>query len=87
MDILKGCLQRDPNLRPTIDGVNGLLSHPFLEPQGMRARCLYKKMTVDNEVMRETIRQIHASSGDERWKREGIIPLVTDVVLGEWADM
>lgn len=87
MDTLKGCLQRDPNLRPTIDGENGLLSHPFLEPQGMRARYLYKQMTVDTEVMRETIRQIHASSGDERWKREGIIPLVTDVINGDWDDV
>lgn len=78
-DIIKSCLQRDPHLRPSIDGVDGLLEHPFLQPQGIRAMSLYKQMAVDNAIMREVILQIHAHSRDERWKNGKIIPLVTQV--------
>lgn len=31
-DTIIGCLQRDPLQRATIDGENGLLAHPFLNP-------------------------------------------------------
>lgn len=79
MDIIKSCLQRDPSLRPSIDGENGLLSHPFLQPQGSRAMSLYKQMAVDNKIMKEVIKQIHENAKDERWKEEAIIPLVTQV--------
>lgn len=30
-------------------------------------------------TMHETVRQIHALSKDERWKMEGIVPMVTKV--------
>ncbi|KDO23738.1 TTK protein kinase [Saprolegnia parasitica CBS 223.65] len=31
-DVIRSCLQRDPKLRPTIEGPHGLLEHPFLNP-------------------------------------------------------
>lgn len=79
LDIIKSCLQRDPSLRPSIDGEDGLLSHPFLQPQGPRAMSLYKQMAVDNEIMKEVIKQIHENAKDKRWEEETIIPLVTQV--------
>ena len=79
---MKACLQRDPAKRPAIEGPNGLLEHPFLQPQGQRALQLYKQMSMDNAIMREVIRQIHEVARDQRWEKEGIVPLVTKV--GQW---
>ena len=79
LDVLHLCLQRDPLRRPPIDGPNGLLQHPFLQPQCVRAMQLYKEMTMKSVTMHETVRQIHALSKDERWKMEGIVPMVTKV--------
>ncbi|OQR95886.1 xylulose kinase [Thraustotheca clavata] len=31
-DVIRSCLQHDPKQRPTIEGPNGLLEHPFLNP-------------------------------------------------------
>jgi hypothetical protein len=33
INTIKSCLQRDPKLRPTIDGSNGLLRNEFLNPK------------------------------------------------------
>ncbi|CBK21435.2 uncharacterized protein [Blastocystis hominis] len=77
LDVMKACLQRDPAKRPAIEGPNGLLEHPFLQPQGQRALQLYKQMSMDNAIMREVIRQIHEVARDQRWEKEGIVPLVT----------
>lgn len=79
LDVLHLCLQRDPLRRPPIDGPNGLLQHPFLQPQCVRAMQLYKEMTMKSVTMHETVRQIHALSKDERWKMEGSVPMVTKV--------
>lgn len=79
---MKSCLQRDPTRRPAIEGPDGLLEHPFLQPQGQRALQLYKQMSMDNAIMREVIRQIHEAARDQRWKKEGIVPLVTKVGMG-----
>ena len=78
---MKSCLQRDPTKRPAIEGPNGLLEHPFLQPQGQRALQLYKQISMDNAIMREVIRQIHAAARDRRGEKEGIVPLVTKVAM------
>ena len=79
LDVMKACLQREPAKRPAIEGPNGLLEHPFLQPQGQRALQLYKQMSIDNAIMREGIRQIHEVARDRRWEKEGIVQLVTKV--------
>lgn len=79
LDVMKACLQREPAKRPAIEGPNGLLEHPFLQPQGQRALQLYKQMSMDNAIMREVIRQIHEVARDRRWEKEGIVQLVTKV--------
>lgn len=86
LDCIQSCLRRDPQLRPPIDGADGLLEHPFLQPQGTRAMKLYKQMAVDNNTMKEVIRQIHEHSKDPRWNEEGIIQRVTQVSVGEECD-
>lgn len=78
LDSIKSCLQRKPELRPSIDGENGLLEHPFLQPQGPRAMKLYKQMALNNSTMKEVIRQIHEHAADSRWTEE-LIPYVTQV--------
>ena len=72
-------MQRDCRLRPSIDGEDGLLKHPFLQPQGVRAMNMYKQMAVDNDVMKEVILQIHQRAKDERWEEEGMIGMVMQV--------
>ena len=47
---------------------------------------LYKQMAVDNNTMKEVIRQIHEHSKDPRWNEEGIIQRVTQVSVGEECD-
>ena len=59
-----------------------MLNHPFLQPQCVRAMQLYKEMTMESVTMHETIRQIHESAGDARWRMEGIVPVVTRVWEG-----
>lgn len=79
LDVLRSCLQREAALRPPIDGPDGLLQHPFLQPQGSRAMQLYKQNAMDNEIMREVIRQVRESAHDPRWKVPGMVPKVTKV--------
>lgn len=86
LDVLRLCLQRQPKRRPAIGGPNGLLNHPFLQPQCVRAMQFYKEMTMESATMHETIRQIHESAGDARWKMEGIVPMVTNVYEGMQSD-
>ncbi|KAM7453253.1 hypothetical protein BLSTO_06004 [Blastocystis sp. subtype 1] len=42
---------------------------------------LYKEMTMESVMMHETIRQIHESAGDARWRMEGIVPVVTSELV------
>ena len=44
---------------------------------------LYKQHAMDNEIMRQVIRQLREIAHDKRWKRPGIIPLFTKVELSE----
>ncbi|RHY27436.1 hypothetical protein DYB32_006775 [Aphanomyces invadans] len=37
-DVVQSCLRWDPKLRPTIEGPNGLLEHPFLYPDRVVSR-------------------------------------------------
>ncbi len=81
LDVIQSCLQRDPKRRPPIEGPGGLLQHPFLQPQGSRAMQLYKQHAMDNEIMRQVIRQLRETAHDERWKQPEMISLVTKVEL------
>ena len=40
---------------------------------------LYKQNAMDNEIMREVIRQVRESAQDPRWKVPGMVPKVTKV--------
>ena len=64
-DVIKSCLQRDPKKRPEIGGSAGLLEHPFLKPQGMRAMQLYKELAMNSSIMHDLLQQIHENAGNE----------------------
>jgi hypothetical protein len=44
LDVMKQCLQRDPQCRPSITGPGGLLDHPFLHPEALSA-ILFSKLS------------------------------------------
>ena len=84
INVLQACLQRNPKQRPSIEEPEkGLLQHPFLQPQGERARRMQKQQVIDNEITREVLRQIQKHADDVRWKRDGMIGMFSKVWVNE----
>ena len=40
---------------------------------------LYKQHAMDNEIMRQVIRQLRETAHDDRWKQPEMVPQVTKV--------
>lgn len=79
MDVLKMCLLRNPDKRPTIEGPGGLLLHPFLQPHGQRATLLFQAATLGNDNMKTIVKQILDSSDDPIWEKEDYADLICKV--------
>ena len=57
INTIKACLQRDPKLRPTIDGPNGLLTNEFLNPKSN-----INNDDGDDDMKKENNASVHVTS-------------------------
>lgn len=71
-NVIRSCLQRDHRLRPTIDGEDGLLNHPFLHSGGVNAMvsaASTSAVTLDHapQALHQVADLVRAKGGEQQF--------------------
>lgn len=69
--MIRSCLERDHRRRPTIDGEEGLLNHPFLRSGGVNAMVSATSTSVTLDLAPQILHQVadlvRAKGGEQRF--------------------